>query len=139
MVVAVNAAIALSDRMAGMWNSTADGINSSRDPVAEVVASTGVTRSQGDWAVHSVLWGVSAMVAVVLLVRARHAAAAIMVFAATGCALELLQNLVTSERSAQAMDVAGNLMGLACGVLVGVVARRFVLGRDPVPAGRHGD
>ena len=124
-VVVVNAAVALSDRMARLWNDTADSLNVSTAPVAEAVASTGITTSTGDWAVHSVLWGVSGALAAFTIRRMRRLMPALVVFAVTGGVLELLQNSVTSERSGQGMDEIGNLFGLAVGVVVGLLARRL--------------
>lgn len=130
-IVALNVVIALSDRAASLWNSTANEINTSEEVVAEAVASTGVTRSQGDWAVHSVLWGVSALLVVLLVRRTRHAAIGLAVFATSGLALEALQNVVATERGAEMRDVIGNLVGLGCGTLIGLGARSLVARRSP--------
>lgn len=127
-IVVLNAVIALSDRMASLWSSTSTDINAASDVVSEVVASTGVTRSQGDWAAHSVLWGVSAVLVVLLVARRRHVVLGLTVFAGAGLALEVLQNMLATERSAELRDVAGNIAGLACGALVGLAARSVVRG-----------
>lgn len=133
MLVLANSAIALSDRAASLWNHTADSINASTDVVAEVVVATGVTTSRGDWAVHSVLWGLSGLVAVLMIARTRHLVAVVAAFAVAGPVLEELQNVLTTSRSAQTMDEIGNLIGLATGVLVGVAARRLVTARRQAP------
>lgn len=138
-VVAVNAAIALSDRAAELWGRTSDSINGSSEVVAEVVASTGVTRSEGDWAVHSVLWAVGAMLAVLLVSRRRHLVGVLAGFAAAGVALEILQNLLTSERSAQAGDIVGNLLGLTVGSLLGAAVLRWSAGAGGAAARGVGD
>lgn len=124
-IIAANAAVALSDRMAHLWNHTADTLNSSTDPVSEAVVSTGITTSRGDWAVHSVLWAVSGLAAVLLIRRARRVVPAVLLFAVAGLSLETLQNLVTSERSAQSLDEVGNLIGLGIGVAAGVLFLRI--------------
>lgn len=131
-IIVVNAAVALSDRMAHLWNHTADSLNVSTDPVAEAVVSTGITTSSGDWAVHSVLWAASGLAAVLLVRRARRVVPVVLLFAVAGLALEALQNVVTSERSTQSLDEVGNLIGLGIGVAVGVlVLRAQALTRAP--------
>ena len=135
VLVLMNAAIALSDRAASLWNHTADSINTSTDVVSEIVVSTGVTTSRGDWAVHSVLWAVSGAVAVVLISRARHLVPVLAGFAVAGALLEELQGVVTTSRSGQTMDEIGNLIGLSCGIAVGLAVRWFLLARRARRAG----
>lgn len=118
-VVAINSAFALSDRAATYWGSVSDSLGQSSSPVAEVVTSTGVTTSKGDWAVHFVLWGVCATVAVVIMQRPRRYVPTAALFLAVAGALELLQNIVTIHRSAQWSDMAGNLAGICVGLAVG--------------------
>lgn len=121
-VTAVNTAFALSDRAATFWGGVSDSLGQSKSPVAEVITSTGVTTSRGDWAVHLLLWGSSSALVVCFLRRARRYVPVIVTFLAVGGVLELLQNVFTIHRAAQWTDMAGNVAGVCSGVVVGHAA-----------------
>lgn len=116
----MNAAFALSDRAATFWGTVSDSLGQSTSPVAEVVTSTGVTTSRGDWAVHLLLWCASSAAVVFFMRRPRRFVPVIAVFLIVGGTLEWLQNVFTIHRAAQLTDLAGNIAGICAGVVLGL-------------------